>query len=215
MSNNIACTKAKLGNVGYILPEEVDLYQQALVQVTRQLKAAIQGEIKTQNLCNQHQEKLIHQHKAAGNSKLAKKIRGICHVENTKRVFQKCCAARQQSHEGGLSHVLIPPEHMEDDPRICKNWRRVDCPTEMANILMERNQAHFSQSKGCPLTLYPLDVTINFTATCTRANSILDGTFLCPTLPTHLSQVESSNFETAPLTLDNTQSNVDTATIFG
>ena len=42
MSDNIAKTSSKLGGTGYIIPETADLCQQALVKVTRQLKATIQ-----------------------------------------------------------------------------------------------------------------------------------------------------------------------------
>ena len=93
MTDNISRTKAKLGNIGYTLPETADLCQKALVKVTRQLKATIQEELETKNLRRQHQEKLIEAHKAMGNSKIAKKIRGIQRAEAVKRVFQRCKAA--------------------------------------------------------------------------------------------------------------------------
>ena len=77
MSDNISKTAAKLGHVGYQLPETGKLCQQALVRVTRQLKAFIQEELEKQNLQCQHQETLIQAHESAGNTKVAKKIRGM------------------------------------------------------------------------------------------------------------------------------------------
>ena len=93
MSENIARTKAKIGDAGYELPESAEQCQRALVKVTRQLKATIQEEVETSNLCRQHQEKLIQEQEAQGNSKLAKKIRGMQWAEKVKKVFQRCRAA--------------------------------------------------------------------------------------------------------------------------
>ena len=93
MSEHIGCTKAKLGNAGYELPATGDLCIQALIQCTRQLKAAIQEEVDTRYLRKQHQEKLITEYKQAGNTKLAKKIRGMKRAEQVKQVFQHCHAA--------------------------------------------------------------------------------------------------------------------------
>ena len=77
MSGNIKRTKAKLGDIGFELLDTVELCQRTLVRVTRQLKAAIQEEMETKQLRRQHQEALISQHESAGNSKIAKKIRGM------------------------------------------------------------------------------------------------------------------------------------------
>ena len=181
MEDNIAQTKAKIGNMGYKLPETAALCQQALVKVTRQLKATLQEELETKNLRRQHQEKLIAEHEAAGNSKTAKKIRGIQRAEQVKRVFQRCKAARQLGSEGGLSHILVP-DNPTSDPRACAHWIRIDDPSEMTNLLMERNQQHFGQSKSCTLTKPPLDFTMEFTATSNRADAILEGAFLQPSL---------------------------------
>ena len=77
MSEHIARIKAKLGNAGYELPATAELCKQALIRCTRQLKAAIQEEVDTRYLRKQHQEKLITEYEQAGNTKLAKKIRGM------------------------------------------------------------------------------------------------------------------------------------------
>ena len=74
MSEHLERTKAKIGNVGYHLPQTAALCQQALVKVTRQLKATIQDKLDSKNLRSQHQELLIEKYEATGNSRLAKKI---------------------------------------------------------------------------------------------------------------------------------------------
>ena len=50
ISENITITKAKLGSVGYELPDTIDLCQKALVNIACQLKATIQEEVEHKNL---------------------------------------------------------------------------------------------------------------------------------------------------------------------
>ena len=190
MSESIARMKAKLGDAGYALPNSLQQCTQVLINCTKQLKAAIREELETNNLRRSHQDQLIEKHEALGNSKLAKKIRGMKRAEATKHVFQRCKAARQLGGEGGLSHVLIPADPT-DDPRTCMTWTRIDCPTELTQRLLERNQAHFGQSRGCTLTKPPLDFTMDFTATCARADAILEGRYLQPTRVYHATDSDS------------------------
>ena len=53
------------------------------IGVPKQLKAAIREEIKTQNLRRSHQDQLIKKYKTTGNTKMAKKIRGMKRAEET------------------------------------------------------------------------------------------------------------------------------------
>ena len=116
MSDNITKTAAKLGHIGYELPATAALCQQALVKVTRQLKATIKEEIETKHLQWQHQDKRINNHKATGNTKVSKKIRGMQHAEAVKKIFQRCRAARNLGTEGGITHVLVP-QNPANEPR--------------------------------------------------------------------------------------------------
>ena len=135
MTTSIARTKAKLGNAGYHLPQTAELCKKALLMCTRQMKAAIQGELETHNLRKQHQESLIQQYETQGNSKLANKIQGMQKAEQVKHVYQRCRAARNLGTEGGLTHVLVPQDP-NDNPRHCKTWKRIDNPTKMTQVLM-------------------------------------------------------------------------------
>ena len=89
MTENIARTKATLGDAGYTLPGTQEECILALARATRQLKAAIAEEVQSQHLRQQHQNNLIQLHEATGNSKMAKKLRGMQRAEQTKRVFLK------------------------------------------------------------------------------------------------------------------------------
>ena len=148
-----------------------------LQKCTKKLRNAITEETTTKNLREQHQNSLIDKYTMEGNTKLAKRIRGIQPAEEVKRVYQRCRAARNLETDGGLSYLLVPSQP-DDNPKTCHEWKRVDCPNEIKNRLTQRNQKHFGQSKGCTLTSPPLDVTMDFTATCQRADAILNGEFL-------------------------------------
>ena len=180
MSANIQRTKAKLGDAGFKLPDTLEACQRELTKCTTQLKATIKDETATRHLRLQHQNTLIQTHEAAGNTKLAKKIRGMQRAEEVKRVFQRCKTARHMNTAGGLGHVLAPV-NPTDDPKTCTNWKRIDDPEAVQSILQQRNREHFGQSRNCTLTSHPLDFTMKFTATCPQADAILDGTLLQPT----------------------------------
>ena len=207
MTENIAQTKAKLGDVGYTLPSTQTECVVALTRATRQLKAAISEEVQSKHLRQQHQNNLIQQHEATGNTKMAKKLRGMQRAEQTKRVFQKCKAARNPPPEGGLSHVLIPV-NPNDNPRTCQNWRRIDDPDELKSVLQNRNQQHFGQSKNCALTSPPLDFTMKFSATCPVAEAILEGTYLsdeCMRAPMRLNNDDSKEHTLDTISTTSTQ----------
>ena len=87
MADNIARTKAKLGNAGYNLLDTKELCIITLKKATRHLKAAIREELESKNLHTKHQQDLISKHEATGNTKMAKKIRGMQHAEQVKQVF--------------------------------------------------------------------------------------------------------------------------------
>ena len=122
-----------------------------LQQCTKKLQSAITEETTTKKLCKQHQNSLIDKYIMEGNTKLAKHIQGIQLAEEVKRVYQRCCAARNFDTEGGLSYLLVPSQP-DDDPKTCQEWKQVDCPHEIKNRLTQHNQQHFGQSKGCTLT---------------------------------------------------------------
>ena len=57
----------------------------------------------------------------------------------------------------------------------------------MAKRMLDKNKEHFGQPRHCTLTLPPLDLTMEFTTTCERANAILEGQYLLPAQPPPMS----------------------------
>ena len=78
----------------------------------------------------------------------------------------------------------------------------MDCPVEIHNPLAKRNRDHFGQSKDCTLTTPPLDFTMDFTATCQRAEAILQGRFLSTQSVNLSPTVTSTNPTSRPISGD-------------
>ena len=127
LSAQLRTTRAKLGNISHPIPATQRECEQMLLMVTRKLRNAIAKESTTTNLREQHQTTLIDKYTMEGNTKMANRIRGMQRAEEVSRVFQHCRAARNLTHEGGLSYLLVPA-NPQDNPKTCKEWKRVDCP---------------------------------------------------------------------------------------
>ena len=92
-SEEIETIRSTLDGIGFTLPQTLRECQQLLHLHSKELRATIKADEHTPNMQWQHQDKLIAEHKAKGNSKAAKRIRGMQRAEDVKRVFQKCNAA--------------------------------------------------------------------------------------------------------------------------
>ena len=131
LMESILRTKAKLGNARYELPIMLETCIKALLSCTRQLKAATRDEIEMQNLRRNHQDKLIEQYEATGNTKMAKRICGMKHAEQTKVVFRGCKAAQNLGSDSGLTHVMVPVDPNEN-PKTCNTGQIKIQPIRLA-----------------------------------------------------------------------------------
>ena len=188
LGDSITSTKNKLGSVGVQVPETMSEAMTAYNSYKRELQATIKEEEKNRHLRKTHLDKLADQYKAHGDKTQAAIVRWIKRAEATKKVCAKCQNARKLNHHGGISYLMVP-EDPNQDPKLCENWRRVDCPEEIIALLTERNRKHFGQSANCNLTKEPLDFTMEFTGACQRAEAMLDGTF-CDHLNTPTNMTE-------------------------
>jgi hypothetical protein len=67
-------------------------------------------------------------HEAKGNTKEAKRIRGIQWAEEVKQqAFKPCAPARQLYQEGGISYLMVPV-NPDDSPAKSTEWKHVDDP---------------------------------------------------------------------------------------
>ncbi|CAB9510765.1 expressed unknown protein [Seminavis robusta] len=127
LENNIETYRSQLGSIGFTLPATKRECQKKLKQIDKQFKAAVKEEIRTKKLRRAHQQRMIQQHEAKGNSKAAKRIRGMRRAEKVSNVFRKIDNIRNPEKQGGLSYLLVPEDPAED-PKTCQNWKREDAP---------------------------------------------------------------------------------------
>ena len=159
LGDSISSTKTKLGSVGVAIPETLAAAIAAHRGYKKELHATIKEEETNRHLRKTHLDKLADTYEAHGDQKTAAIIRRIQRAEATKKVYTKCRTARGLNNHGGISYLLVP-ENPNQDPKLCENWRRVDCPEEIIALLTERNIKHFGQSANCNLTKEPLDFTM-------------------------------------------------------
>ena len=174
-TTSITSIQESLGNYQVELPATIQECKVLRTQNQKTLKALLKTEKKTGHLRLAHQEDLANSYAEEGKMKEANRLRRQIRAERTARVYKKCRAARGLLHQGGLSHVLVPTVP-GTNPKQCDDWTRVDDPQEINRILMERNQKHFGQAKGCTWTSPPLDTTMDFEGACLKAERILTGT---------------------------------------
>ena len=176
LGDSILSTKNKLGSIGVQIPESLREAIASYHAYKTELRATIKEEDKNRQLQKNHLDKLADEHEARGDKTTAAIVRRIKRAEATKKVYAKCRTARNLNNHSGISYLMVPDDPNQD-PKVCENWRRVDCPEEIIALLQERNQKHFGQSANCNLTKEPLDFTMEFTGASWRAEAMLNGTF--------------------------------------
>jgi hypothetical protein len=121
---------------------------------------------------------------------LLREIRNSEAMSNTWRLFKNIRMAKGHST---LNQIRVPqdwpPPHtpFEDigelsDPKAYasqpeSHWRTVTLPEEINYYLFLRNQRHFGQAQGTPFTVTPLSHTIDWAASSSTAEAILEGTY--------------------------------------
>jgi len=79
----------------------------------------------------------------------------------------------------------IPPDASSptpalSDPKEAQIWKTITDPTEIEQYLLMRNQIHFGQAKGTPFTTEPLQSSLDWGATTTTVDELLEGTYVPP-----------------------------------
>ena len=149
-----------------------------------ELRKAENKERKTGKLRQAHLEARAAVMAQKGDKAMAKIVNQLRRAEEMKQVYAKCAHARGKLVDSGLSHLEVPdPSDQEQDPKKCKKWIRITCPQDIQDRLAKRNQKHFSQMQGTPLTQPPfqhsppLSYDIDFQANSLTAELILEGDY--------------------------------------
>ena len=111
----------------------------------------------------------------------AQKLRRIRKAEDIKNLFKKLKYVRTKTERRGVTRLEIPRDP-SIDPKKCTEWKQVDVPTEVLDLLQSRNRMHFGQAHGTPFTVPPLSTHLGFDGDSSYGNQILNGTYDCSTL---------------------------------
>ena len=115
----------------------------------------------------------------------AKHLRRLRKAEDIKQLFKKLKYVRTKSERRGVTRLEIPRDPTVD-PKQCQDWKQVDVPTDILDLLQTRNRLHFGQAHGTPFTIPPLSTALGFDGDSIHGRSILHGTYECESLDEHV-----------------------------
>ena len=113
-------------------------------------------------------------------------LKTILKRERDSNMYRKFRFARRGTMEGPLSRLEIPqswhasnttnPAELQN-PKTASDWITVTTPATIEAFLQARNQKHFGQAEGTPLTLEPLKTQLDWSARSATAELVLSGEF--------------------------------------
>ena len=162
------------GASDFIIPMMVKECQAKLKEMQKEISDIIKNDFKVR-----HDElrDLVATLEASGDDEKKKKILArLIKAEELKSVFQKLQAVRGRMGSKGLSYIEVPVDP-NADPKLCTEWKKIDMPDEIVKYLLERNQKHFGQANGTPLTCPPLSDILDWSASTETADLILEGDY--------------------------------------
>jgi hypothetical protein len=112
----------------------------------------------------------------ASDKKTALRLRRIQKAEHINAVMSKLRHVRGKHHRSGVVRLEIP-FHSGDDPKTCTEWKQIEVPTEIVQLLQDRNRLHFGQAHGTPFTIPPLSDLLGYTGISKTQQQLLKGTF--------------------------------------
>ena len=108
-------------------------------------------------------------------------IRRIQKAETIKRIFRKI--GRLRKVKSGDLVTLRVPKDQQDNPKSIADepdkWTDIQEPNEKINRLIQRNRSHFGQAENdkTPMFQHPINHTIDYKATTTESELILQGAY--------------------------------------
>ena len=139
--------------IGHItLPTSLDNCKQQSEDAQSAIRAAERDELKTHSRRQKQLYDTADHLDQQGNKSHNKALCRLARAEATKTAYRKCAKVRGKLMESGLLEI---PTNPTDNPKTCTDWTRIDCPTEIERLLTIRNQKHFGQMEGTPLTCPP------------------------------------------------------------
>ena len=106
----------------------------------------------------------------------AKVLRQLEVAEFISSVHRKIKTQMKQSVRERITRVEVPIDPL-DNPRTCTQWKVVDVPSDVLDVLQKRNRVHFGQAHGSPFTIDPLVGTFGYGGTSLAARQVLNGNY--------------------------------------
>ena len=100
-------------------------------------------------------------------------IKRIQHAEELKNSYKKIRHILKPTMFSLVTQVEIPADNQP--PKLSKQWSRITDPTEVTNIIFNRNVKHFQGAHGTPFTTPPLSDQFDWSATSSSHKDTLDG----------------------------------------
>ena len=129
-----------------------------------------------------------------GNKPRTKVLRAIKKFESTLQTHRILKAMKRKSSAAQtIDRVEIPASwppvgtpilsiNQLEDPKTCQTWRLISEPSEVEYYLLLRNRLHFGQAEGTPFTTNPLVDDLNWEASTTSAEDLLEGSYIIETV---------------------------------
>ena len=158
-------------------PFDLDNINEGVKQAHDELKYARQH---AEALRNEHLERRAALYQSLQEVGKAKIVERLQKAEELHRTNTKLSLIRNPRDTVGLSHNQVPTDPNQD-PKTCSpdptHWRRERVPEEIERLLLTRNNLHFGQAHGTPLTVPAITADIRFDGSGHAADLILDGTY--------------------------------------
>jgi hypothetical protein len=110
----------------------------------------------------------------------ARAVQRLKQAEDLSRTYSKIQRARTPEGSTGLTEIQVPIDstiHPKECPPDQNHWRTERVPTEIENLLIDRNRSHFGQAEGTPLTVPTIKAALHYDGSGPMAELILDGQY--------------------------------------
>lgn len=82
-------------------------------------------------------------------------LRQLETAESISSVHRKIKLQMKKSVRESITRVEVPI-NPSDNPKTCTQWKVVDVPSDVLDVLQKRNRVHFGQAHGSPFPIDPL-----------------------------------------------------------
>ena len=172
-------------NVHFEIPDTKESCNTAFKAANQELKQLAKDHL---TLRLNEMEERVEMHALAKNKDKAKIVKEMKNQETIAATFRKIRSITRPTHSRGFTSIDIPtswPDPTDDitsttslpNPKLTTTWRTTEIPQDVLHYLRLRNRLHFGQAEGTPLTLPPFSTQLDWAASTSTADLILEGDY--------------------------------------